>query len=57
MDVLKLKQGDAGRKGSVEGLGQGAQYASVEQDPFIVDDDELEEELDMGVKGRDLEMR
>lgn len=61
MDVLK--QGGAVRKGSVDAMGGGvvAEYASVEQDPFIVDDDDLDDRLDgegeSGIKGRDLEMR
>ncbi|KAG4420487.1 hypothetical protein IFR04_006407 [Cadophora malorum] len=61
MDVLK--QGRVARKGSADGMGGGAaaDYASVEQDPFIVDDDDLDDrlddELDSGIKGRDLEMR
>ncbi|KAH9208300.1 hypothetical protein DL95DRAFT_395411 [Leptodontidium sp. 2 PMI_412] len=56
MDVVKT--GELRRKRGADPEGVAAEYASVEQDPFIVDDDDLDDELDVGgVKGRDLEMR
>lgn len=56
MDVVKT--GELRRKRGADPEGVAAEYASVEQDPFIVDDDDLDDELDAGgVKGRDLEMR
>ncbi|KAL2066753.1 hypothetical protein VTL71DRAFT_2825 [Oculimacula yallundae] len=56
IDVLKTN--DIRRKSGAESAGAESEYAIVEQDPFIVDDDDLDDEMDVGgVKGRDLEMR
>lgn len=55
-DVLSGKK--LAGKGGLDETGAPPEYLSVEQDPFIVDDDDLDDELDVGgIKGRDLEMR
>ncbi|XMA10274.1 hypothetical protein WAI453_003065 [Rhynchosporium graminicola] len=58
-DVLE-ERGQSGSKRVVEGGGRGGEeYVSVEQDPFIIDEDDiLEDELDGdGERGKDLEIR
>ena len=52
MEALQIKEG--WKSGDDTELA--AEYSTVEQDPFIVDDDDLDDEDGIAGKGRDLEM-